>query len=613
MSSDLEAPGTRRRWPYLLAVLLGLVAVGWAGVALALGSTIPEGTTISGVSVGGQSPSAAEKTLRSAFVARTDGPIAVTAGGKQAKLEPAEAGLRLDVRGSVAQVTPTAWNPLRLFGGSKTAEAVTQIDDAALASALKRVAQELDSTVGEPTITFAGDQPVLTPGVVGHSVDQAAAVSTLRSQWLTADAAVDLPSSMMEPTVGAEAAQRALNDVARSAVSAPVLVVAGPETTVPVEPATIAEALSFVVRDGALVPEVDAEVIAAAVKGKLGAAITEPKDARFTINAGVPSVLPSQPGTDVDRPRLGAVVAAVLSSPAPREVEVPVIAVPAAFTTEQATALNITEKLSSYTTKYPYAAYRLQNIHRAADIINMTLLQPGEEFSLNGIVGERTAANGFAVGVIIRGGKFAKDYGGGVSQVATTTFNSVFFAGLEDVEHRPHSFYISRYPAGREATVAWGALDLRFRNDSPDGVLLTAGYTNSSITISLYGKKRYDIDSISSNRYRVTPPPPVKYDTSATCVHQDAVSGFDIDVTRVFRPVGQPEGEVLRKENFHTRYEPAQEILCRAAPKPPASPSAAASPAASAPAAAGKPTPAAAGKPTPAAVATPKPAAAPRP
>ena len=92
---------------------------------------------------------------------------------------------------------------------------------------------------------------------------------------------------------------------------------------------------------------------------------------------------------------------------------------------------------------------------RAAELVNGTLLKPGEEFSLNEVVGERTAENGFTKGFIISDGVFKEDLGGGVSQVATTTFNAMFFAGLEDVEHKPHSFYIDRYPVGREATVAW--------------------------------------------------------------------------------------------------------------------------------------------------------------
>ena len=102
------------------------------------------------------------------------------------------------------------------------------------------------------------------------------------------------------------------------------------------------------------------------------------------------------------------------------------------------------------------------------------MLKPGETFSLNDTVGERTGENGFTKGFIISDGIFKEDLGGGVSQMATTTFNATFFAGLEDVEHKPHSFYIDRYPVGREATVAWGAVDLRFKNDTPYGVLIHA-------------------------------------------------------------------------------------------------------------------------------------------
>ena len=91
---------------------------------------------------------------------------------------------------------------------------------------------------------------------------------------------------------------------------------------------------------------------------------------------------------------------------------------------------------------------------------------------MNHTVGERTAANGFMKGFIIGDGVFKQDFGGGVSQVASTTFNAAFFAGLQDVEHKAHSFYISRYPVGREATVVWPNTDLKFKNTTPYGVLI---------------------------------------------------------------------------------------------------------------------------------------------
>ena len=92
--------------------------------------------------------------------------------------------------------------------------------------------------------------------------------------------------------------------------------------------------------------------------------------------------------------------------------------------------LGIPEEVSEFTTYYPHADYRNVNIGRAAELIDGTVLEPGETFSLNDTVGERTRANGFTEGFVISDGVFAEELGGGVCQVATTTFNAAFFAGL---------------------------------------------------------------------------------------------------------------------------------------------------------------------------------------
>ena len=153
---------------------------------------------------------------------------------------------------------------------------------------------------------------------------------------------------------------------------------------------------------------------------------------------------------------------------------------------------------------------------------------PGKVFSLNNAVGERTEARGFAAGFIINNGKLEVDFGGGVSQLATTTFNAAYFAGLEIVEHNPHSFYISRYPEGRESTIAWGYKDMRFRNDSPHGIFITTSWTSGSVTVSIYGTKRYRIESVKGPRFDIKPFS-VVYDprppgtTPGTCVATEGV------------------------------------------------------------------------------------------
>ncbi len=204
----------------------------------------------------------------------------------------------------------------------------------------------------------------------------------------------------------------------------------------------------------------------------------------------------------------------------------------------------IREQVSTFTTYYPNAEYRNVNIGRAAEIIDGTVLAPGETFSMNDTVGERTRENGFTEGFIISNGILKEDLGGGVSQMATTLFNAAFFAGLEDVEHKPHSFYIDRYPVGREATVAWGAIDLRFKNDTPYGILIDTNVTPGDatgtgvVTATLYSTKYWDITSKTGERYDYTQPT-TRTLSGDDCYAYEGSSGFSINVWRYFRRAGE--------------------------------------------------------------------------
>jgi len=101
-------------------------------------------------------------------------------------------------------------------------------------------------------------------------------------------------------------------------------------------------------------------------------------------------------------------------------------------------------------------------------------------------VGKRTVEKGYVMAPIIADGQHAMDIGGGVSQFATTLFNAAFFGGLDIPEHKAHSEYISRYPFGREATVAYPSVDIKVHNETPYGVVIWPTYTASSVTIQLW-------------------------------------------------------------------------------------------------------------------------------
>ncbi|MDP9408021.1 MAG: VanW family protein, partial [Actinomycetota bacterium] len=351
---------------------------------------------------------------------------------------------------------------------------------------------------------------------------------------------------------------------------------------VEVAPETLAGHLALEVGEsGDLAPVVDGEALHGALAGPLAGVEQPAVDAAFETDGEAVRVVPSSPGRTLPAAALAGAVESVVLEPAPRRAPVTLVVTEPERTTAEAEALGVVERVSTFTSQHPCCQPRVRNIHRIADMLDGHLVLPGEEFSLNRVVGERTRANGFVPAPQISEGRFTDGVGGGISQFVTTMFNAVFFAGLQDVQHTPHSYYISRYPPGRESTVSYPEPDFRFRNDSEAAVLVDTAYTERSITVSFYGTKRYDIEAVAGPRRDVTSYRTV-YDPDGDCEPMSGGNGFDITVTRVFRQGGVE----VRREDFETTYKPQPRVICspRPAPRPSPSPS---------PRPSGSPTPAA--------------------
>ena len=351
--------------------------------------------------------------------------------------------------------------------------------------------------------------------------------------------------------------------------------------TASIPAASIGAAVSFAAADGKLAPTLDGNVLRAAIAPKLTKVEKYGHDATWSVKTGKPVLVPSRDGTGVSPTALAAsVLSAAGTADASRSVQATIGPIPAKLTTEQARKLGVVQKLSSFTQHFPYAAYRVQNIGAAARSINGTLLLPGETFSLNKTLGERTIANGYTKGFVIGpGGVFKEDLGGGVSTSATATWTAAFYAGLERIHTQAHSIWISRYRPGLEATVAWGQFDMSFRNDTPHGVLITTIMTDTSITVQIWGTKVFDkITAESGPFYDVSPPAKTQYDPTPTCHAQGGVEGFSIDVYRVF----WKGGKEVKREKITTHYKPSPTVLCKPDPsKVSPSPSVSGSPSAS--------------------------------
>jgi len=213
--------------------------------------------------------------------------------------------------------------------------------------------------------------------------------------------------------------------------------------------------------------------------------------------------------------------------------------------------------VSGFSTEYPPGQARVTNIHLMADAVDGAIVWPGEEFSLNQYVGERTEAGGYVLAPMILGGELVDSFGGGVSQFATTFYNAVFFGCYEDISHKPHSYYFTRYPEGREATISWPEPDLVFRNDSDALIIIKTQYTSTSITVEFYGNNGGRVcDAEKSDRYGYTDPDEV-YEADPELTPEDEIvddgsSGWAVDVTRI---ITYPDGSQERQSWTH-RYRP---------------------------------------------------------
>lgn len=573
-----DAPGGRSKARVAALVVAGVVVVLGVGYGVAYavaGDSLARGATVAGVDVGGMTPEQAEDALNEQLPALVDQPFNLTIGEGETSFElvPSAAGLTVDVPATVDQIPGGSANPVSLvralLGGGETTP-VAAVDRTALEAALAEIGAQADIEAINGAVAFDGGEVVTSDPQPGRAVNPDATIERLQDVYFGAEARLplgDVPLVIdeVQPAVSADEVQRAVAEFAEPAMSAPVTVVAG-EESVELPPDLVGQALTMAPDDaGTLQPALDGAKLTEVARDLLTEVGQEGRDATVTIEGGEPVVVPAERGQGIAPETLSAALLPVLTAEGDgREAAVELTEVDPELTTAAAEELGVTEVVAEFTTRFPHAEYRNVNIGTAAERIDNTLLLPGDEFSLNGIVGERTEANGFTVGTIINGGRLEESLGGGVSQVATTTFHAAFLAGLEDVEHWPHSIYFDRYPIGQEATVAWGSKDMRFANDTPFGVVVDTSFTRSTpgnsgtLNVKIWSTEYFSVDTSVSERSNFTSPRTI-YDTSDNCSAQGGSEGFDITS---FRQVTDPQGVVVKDETFPWTYQPNHRVIC---------------------------------------------------
>jgi vancomycin resistance protein YoaR len=560
------------------AVLAALVLGYLLDVAVSAGD-MPRGTRIAGVDVGGLSKTAAATRLRAVIEPRKDRPVPVRAGTGadpvQTNLEPATAGLKVDYPTTLKAADDQPLNPFTRFGSFFTTRerpVIAENDNGALGDALEGVGGLVHRDPVDAGVRFDGTTPVVVQSAPGQDLDVPAAVYEVRRRWLEGNPIV-LPLKETEPAgrVTDAAVQQAIKEVAEPAVSGDVRVVGEGGHEALLTPTSIAGALSFAPDgSGGLKPVVDLPKIEDALRPQLAVTERPGQDATVRLVGDYPEVVPSTDGHGVDYPgTLAGLVdvlkkSVMLTGTDSRRITAIYADQPAKITTEQVEGLGIRAVISTFSTS-GFAKESGQNIKRAAESINGKILMPGDTFSLNEATGPREAAEGYVDAGIIQDGHPARGVGGGVSQLATTLYNAAYFAGMTDVAHKEHSYYISRYPQAREATVYEGAIDLKFRNDSDTGVLIQTVWTASSITVKFLGTKHVEVTSQPGEKTDLVPPQTITIPAGKPCQPSDGGNGFTTSDTKTVKNLdtGQSTSTTRR-----VKYKPSPKIVCAGGPMP---------------------------------------------
>ncbi|WP_415847096.1 VanW family protein [Tsukamurella strandjordii] len=475
----------------------------------------------------------------------------------------------MDVEGTVEQAIRDR-NPARDLIGyvrQRHVHPESTLDRTKFDAALGGSTEKLTSAAGDGAVIFRDGKPVPVLPKPGDRIDMGKAADAVLAAWPDTTE-VDIPTENVRPTVSEQMVRSVASGAATRAVSSAVVLRkdGAPNT----EASTVGRLtgddigtfLSYQPDgDGQLKATVDRDAARKVLGTRLESAVSKPKDASFTLSGGAPTVTAAVPGSEVVwDPTIDAVARAVNQrAEADRAATAQFKTVEPKITTKRANELGVKEVVSEFTTG-GFSDASGVNIRRVAQQVNGAVVLPGETFSLNGYTGPRGTAQGYVESGIINNGRPDKAVGGGISQFATTLYNAAYFAGLADAGHTEHSYYISRYPEAREATVYEGAIDLKFTNDTPYGVVIESSAGASSVTVRMWSTKTRSVESIKGQRSLPTEPSTIRLAKGPHCVASTGQPGFTTSNTRVITDARS--GSVISRHTRTVKYDPVPTVIC---------------------------------------------------
>jgi vancomycin resistance protein YoaR len=582
----------------ITAVSVGMMVFTLFMVSLVIGFNIYfsgkifPGVSVAGLSLSGMEPAQAASYLENELQFPTQGKILFRDGEKIWLSSPSQVGFYLNPQASVAaafQVGRSGGPIERLVEQFRTwylGESLPPMyvfDENAAQTYLEGIAAQTDLEKIEPTLNVEGVQVVVTPGQTGRHLDVPAALETLRENLQTlSDGEIQLFVDEDSPLI-INIDQQA--ELARQILSQPLTIqVPGAEEGDPgpwtFEPDVLAQMITIqhIKDDDGERYQVglQTEGLRSFLEGIAPQLVRYSRNSRFIFNDDSRQLEVIEPAVvgrslDVDS-TIKAINEKLLAGDHNISLDLAYVE-PAVGDDATAQQLGISELVSSHTSYfYGSSSERIQNITTASARFHGILIPPGATFSMGDALGDVTLDNGYAEAWIIFGNRTIQGVGGGVCQVSTTLFRTVFFGGFPIEERYPHAYRVGYYElkadggyntnlAGLDATVYTPLVDFKFTNDT-DNWLLMETYVNQaarSLTWKFYSTsdgRTVDWDTTGLQN-KVDPPDPLYEENPDLAKGQVkqvdwAVAGADVTVTRTVNR----SGETLYKDTFTTHYMP---------------------------------------------------------
>ncbi len=389
------------------------------------------------------------------------------------------------------------WNVIKAAAGQNEAQIAATVDEDGLTQALEDIASKALTEPVEPTWEIGTDTMTIYAGKPGVNFDSAAVEQVLDEKIRLMD----------------------------------------------FEPYEVSVELSET-------PQIDIDKIAEQVIGDPVSATVSKEDGK--------TIIPEKVGVQFDMEEARTII----GDGSAASYEIPVTTTAAKVTAEKLEEVLFRDTLASCSTSLNEGNVpRTNNVRLASAAINGTILNPGEEFSYNNVVGERTTERGYQSAGAYSGNEIIDEVGGGVCQPSSTLYMAVLRADLEVTQRVNHSFTVAYTPLGEDATVSWGGPDFCFKNDTDYPIKILAEQSNGQLTMTIVGTKTSDktVTTRTEVIETYTPQRIEKKDNSMMVgqsrVEVSGIPGYSTRTYKIITENGQTTEELANTSNYIKRDE----------------------------------------------------------